>query len=462
MDDWQLLQDYVERDSETAFRTLVNRYVNLVYSVALRQVGDAHLAEEVAQAVFILLARKARGFRPSVVLSGWLFRTTRFVASRAVRTEQRRQRREQEAFTMQQLIAPDDTWKRISPVLDEALEQLGETDRNALLLRFFNDQSHRETAAALGLSEDAAKKRVARALDKLRNFFAGRGLTLSAAALASAVAANAAKAVTPEIAANVTAKVFAASPAAAGALPPLVSQTLSAWRWAKLKLAGAGIAAGTATVLLVMLASPKGPIQSGSSGLVETVDSGLTIAAESSVTRPVVSRQQPVPTRAMRFRVVAADNDEPAASARLAVRTVTNEKWEERFDLATDETGGYELPLPDGLRRVDVGVIASGWEGRFMTWRMDRDGEFPAEYTLRVQRVTNSLGGWVLDETGVPVPNVEIWMQWGGGGDHFARETPRERPGFFADVPVAMSDRNGWWSCAVIPPQNTSYYSLSA
>src|SRR5436190_890789 len=92
MDDWQLLQNYVERDSETAFRTLVNRYVNLVYSVAVRYVRDAQLAEEVAQAVFILLARKARGFRPGVMLSGWLFRTTRFVASRAVRAEQRRQR----------------------------------------------------------------------------------------------------------------------------------------------------------------------------------------------------------------------------------------------------------------------------------------------------------------------------------------------------------------------------------
>src|SRR5882762_2259307 len=216
MDDWQLLQSYVERDSETAFRTLVTGYVNLVYWVALRQVRDTQLAEEVAQAVFILLARKARGFRQGVVLSGWLFRTTRFVASRAVRTEQRRQRREQEAFAMQQLTTPDDAWKRISPALDEALEHLGETDRNAVLLRFFDDKSHRETAAALGVSEDAAKKRLTRALDKLRNFFAGRGVTLSATLLASAVAANAAKAATPEIITSVTAKIIAGGSTAAG------------------------------------------------------------------------------------------------------------------------------------------------------------------------------------------------------------------------------------------------------
>src|SRR5688572_27402758 len=158
MDDWQLLQNYVERDSEAAFGALVNCYVNLVYSVALRRVENAELAEEVAQAVFILLARKARRLRQNVILSAWLFRTTRFVASRAVRAEQRRQHREQEAFAMQQLTTADDAWKRISPALDEALEHLGETDRNAVLLRFFNDKSHRETAAALGMSEDAAKK----------------------------------------------------------------------------------------------------------------------------------------------------------------------------------------------------------------------------------------------------------------------------------------------------------------
>ncbi|MBE0541283.1 MAG: sigma-70 family RNA polymerase sigma factor [Verrucomicrobia bacterium] len=464
MDDWQLLQDYVARESDAAFRTLVNRYVNLVYSVALRQVRDAHLAEEVAQAVFILLARKASSFRPSVVLSGWLFRTTRFVASRAVRAEQRRQRREQEAFAMQQFTAPDDTWKRIAPALDEGLEHLGEADRNALLLRFFNDKSHRETAAALGVSEDAAKKRVTRALDKLRNFFAGRGVSLSTAMLASTIAGNGAKAATPEITASIVAKVIASGSAGAGILTPLVSQTLNAWRWAKLKLAGVGVAVGTAAIVLVILVSPKGPIQPGSSDLaVQAADSRLTTAAtESSEPRTVVSSQQPVSNGAMRFRVVAADNDEPAAYARLALQTATNEKWEERFDLATDETGECELPLAEGLRSMAVGVIASGWEGRFMTWATDRDGEFPAEYTLRVQRVTNSLGGWVRDETGAPVAGVEIWMQWSDYTDYPSRETPRERMGFCNDAPVAMSDRNGRWSCAVIPPQNKRYYGLSA
>lgn len=464
MDDWQLLQSYVERDSEAAFRTLVSRYVNLVYSVALRQVRDAQLAEEVAQAVFILLARKASGLRSSVVLSGWLFRTSRFVAIRAARAEQRRQRREQEAFAMQQFTAPDDTWKRITPALDEGLERLGETDRNALLLRFFNDNSYRETAAALGVSEDAAKKRVTRALDKLRHYFAGRGITLPAAALASAVTANAAKAAPPEIITSIATKAMANGSADAGVLPPLVSQTLSAWHWAKLKLAGAGIAVGTALVVLLTLTSLKQPIHPDNPDLTQQETSSIPAlaSAEFSDAGTAISRRESVNAPVMRFRVVAADDDEPATFATLALQTVIRGKWEQRFDLATDESGTCELPLPDALGRVDVGVIASGWEGRFMTWRSDLHGPFPAEYTLRVQRVTNSMGGWVRDDTGAPVAGVEVWMQWGNSGDASARETPRERPGLFAESPVAVSDHNGWWSCGLIPSQNRESYVLSA
>src|SRR6266498_3015580 len=114
MDDWGLLQHYVERNSEAAFRELVDRYLDLVRSAASRQVNDTQLAEEIVQAVFILLARKAAGFRRTIVLPGWLFRTTRFVATRALRGERRRQRREQEAIHMQELSSRDDAWRNIA------------------------------------------------------------------------------------------------------------------------------------------------------------------------------------------------------------------------------------------------------------------------------------------------------------------------------------------------------------
>src|SRR5438270_10688385 len=103
MNDWQLLENYSRRGSEAAFKELVERYMNLVYSAAMRRVGESELAKEISQTVFILLARKAATLRETVILSAWLFRTTRFVAAHAIRTMSRRQKREQEAIEMQTL-----------------------------------------------------------------------------------------------------------------------------------------------------------------------------------------------------------------------------------------------------------------------------------------------------------------------------------------------------------------------
>src|SRR3954452_18904967 len=142
MDDRELLQQY-EGGSESAFAELVRRHLNWVYSAAWRQVGDAHLAEEVAQSVFVLLARKAGSLRSSVVLSGWLFRTTRFVASRALRAELRRKRREQEASAMNPSTTDetDAVWQRLAPHLDQAVASLSEPDRSAVLLRFYEKKT---------------------------------------------------------------------------------------------------------------------------------------------------------------------------------------------------------------------------------------------------------------------------------------------------------------------------------
>ena len=251
MDDWQLLQDYAERGSESAFRTLVGRHLGLVRAAALRQVNESALAEEVAQAVFILLARKARKLSRETVLAGWLFRTTRFVAARALRSEFRRQRREQEAVNMQELSLPDETWRRIAPELDAGLERLGSAERNAVLLRFFEDKNHQQVGAALGITEEAAKKRVNRALDKLRAFFARRGFAVSAAVLSTALAANAAAAAPAALEASIASGALAGGSAAAAALPSLVQQALTAWRLARLKLAGMLGGAGVAVGLVV-------------------------------------------------------------------------------------------------------------------------------------------------------------------------------------------------------------------
>jgi len=186
MDDWQLLGDYAKNRSETAFELLVKRHVDMVYATALRHLRDPHLAKDVSQAVFILLARKAGSLKPSVMLAGWLYRTALHVARRALRDRQRRQRRELEASTMNFNEPAEELWGRLEPHLDRALSALNSADRDAVVLRILQQRSFREVALSLGVSEDAAKKRVNRALDKLRERLASRGIAIAGAALGAA------------------------------------------------------------------------------------------------------------------------------------------------------------------------------------------------------------------------------------------------------------------------------------
>ena len=201
-----LLADYAANGSEEAFRELVARYIDLVYSTAVRLVnGDTHRAEDVAQTVFADLARLAGTLSDDIMLGGWLHRRTWHVATTLMRNERRRLNRERQAAEMN---PPPDyaetSFERIAPLLDEAINQLGARDRAAIVLRFFEHRDLHAIGMALGSNEDAAQKRVSRAVEKLRCHFARRGMVASATVIASVIAAHAVHAAPAGLASAVT------------------------------------------------------------------------------------------------------------------------------------------------------------------------------------------------------------------------------------------------------------------
>jgi RNA polymerase sigma factor (sigma-70 family) len=244
--DNELIRQYAQARSEEAFAELVRRHVNLVYSAALRQVGgDAHLAQDVAQTVFTDLARKAASVSRRDTLTGWLYTSTHFAAAKAVRGESRRRDRE-ERFMREPIHepAPNADWEILRPILDEAMHGLGETDREAVLLRYFENRAFAEVGAKLNLNENAARMRVDRALEKLRLLLAKRGFT-TGAALASVISANAIQ-TAPVLSA---ASLASASLAGAGTGAFAFLKMMSATQW---KLgAGALIVAGAITAFVI-------------------------------------------------------------------------------------------------------------------------------------------------------------------------------------------------------------------
>ncbi|HXC35724.1 MAG TPA: sigma-70 family RNA polymerase sigma factor [Candidatus Acidoferrales bacterium] len=233
-DDITLLRRYAEGD-ESAFTALFERYINLVYSTALRQVRNPSHAEEITQAVFILLARKAKSLSPKTVLSGWLYQAARLTTASLIKREIRRQRREQEVY-MQTLTEPETSlWEQISPLLDEAMGRLGEQDRNAIVLRFFENRTPQEVAATMKLNEVTARKRVSRALEKLRTFFAKRGVVSTTAIIAGAVSANSVHAAPAGLANTLSAVALAKGAAASASTLTLAQGALKFMAWSKAK-----------------------------------------------------------------------------------------------------------------------------------------------------------------------------------------------------------------------------------
>ncbi len=310
----KLLADYAENGSEPAFRQLVERYLDLVYSTALRFVdGDAHLAQDVAQLVFIDLARLARTLPGDVMLGGWLHRHTCFVAQKVMRTERRRRARERQAVEMTRLHdKPEARAAELSPIIDEAINQLGADDRAAVLLRFFEQRDFRTIGLHLGASENTARMRVNRALEKLEHLLQRRGVAYSAAVLGTILSAQAVHAAPAGFAAVVSNGALAGAAAGTGTSLTLLKLMAST----KLKLGVAALlVAGAAATIVVQYVSQSALRDQNAAlrqQLAQLQSANETLAHEVNQARSIHTPKLPAPV--VRASSDASSEDAPAHS----------------------------------------------------------------------------------------------------------------------------------------------------
>jgi RNA polymerase sigma factor (sigma-70 family) len=431
-DDMDLVRAYAANQSEEAFAKLVSRYVGLVYSAAMRRVCDPHLAEEITQAVFIILARKANTLGPGTILPSWLYRTARFASADALRGQRRRQRHEREA-QMQSMVDngdPEAAWTEFSPLLDEAMERLGKTDRDALVLRFFERRSLREVGAALGASEDAAKKRVARGLEKLRAFFAKRGVTVPATAIAAAIWTNASQAAPPGVAVAAIAAAKGAGVAASTLC--LVDGTVRTLTWTKLKpLVEAGLAAllavGTATVAFTQRPHHSGPLLSGARPA--PAPPAITGMAPGIATpgAPATAEDLSVTDLITKVRQVYASLSTYRDHGRT-VHEYNGDTWTNRFNELLERTNHYRIELVTAPHPYSL--TNAWWSDGHGDFSTRRDQSLSKEQDLEVN------AGLVSIDSRIPVLFFDL--HW----DNFliSFQSPRAELARLQDEPVDAVD----------------------
>jgi RNA polymerase sigma factor (sigma-70 family) len=275
-DDRQLLRQFAEQDSQEAFAELARRHVGWVFQASLRRTGErSDLAQDVVQHVFIALAKHASALSNHEALSGWLFTTTRYAASHVLRAESRRHKYESVATTVTEAEQPkvESDWSEIRPLLDQAMDHLPRRDRDALLQRFFEGMSYAEMAAAHGVSENGVRKRLDRALDKLRVSLGRRGISSTATAL-GAVLGTQASAAAPEA---VVALAAAPWSAAAMAQPSLALGALHLMSTTKTAFIGAGLITVAATLSSVTFAVREVRAERAAAAAVASMTGKLTL-----------------------------------------------------------------------------------------------------------------------------------------------------------------------------------------
>jgi RNA polymerase sigma factor (sigma-70 family) len=415
-EDAELLRRYSVEHSEAAFAELIRRHVDLVYSAALRLVnGDAHRAQDITQQVFAEFARQAKRLLRHPAPVGWLYTTTRLVALRTIRTEQRRSAREQEANTMNELLqasTPDPDWARLRPVLEDAMHELGDKDRHAVLLRFFQNKSLKEVGMALDLGESAARMRVDRALEKLRAALLRRGL-VSTATLASVIAANAVQVAPAGLAAALTTTSMVSAGTGAFALLKIMTAT-------QLKLTvSAIVVAGAATAMVVQhqtQTQPRGQVESLTQQLAQSEADNTDLSNRLATTAPPAPMSGGQTEELLRLRGEVGILRKQAGQ--LAQLRAENERLQAALASAAkasmESPRGPAVPADPVEQHRIYAVNAAKMIGIAMrVFGGDNNDQYPTNFEQmknELGNATNSFGDVKLDDfelVNVGVPNLE-------------------------------------------------------
>jgi RNA polymerase sigma factor (sigma-70 family) len=444
--DSELLTSYVVDGSEAAVGQLVRRHIGLVYSAALRQLGgDSGAAEDVSQLVFTDLARKAAELRRHGSLAGWLHTSTRFLAAKVRRSDERRLLRETTALAMNPTDDDSAAWDEIRPVLDTALHELPDNDREAVLLRFFEKLSLGEVGSRLGVGEDAARKRVDRALDKLRGLLVARGVTsASAVVIASLLIDRASAAMPAQLTGQVTVTALKAATAATtgGAL---------AWflGWpAKLALAV------VIAMLLALVATHSNhsaaPTVSDNTDAVPSVARPLVptdnIAGGPSQVAGVEGSLQPRTDEAaghlkLLLRLVRAGGDQPIAAGEIEV-----ERWNagvgEFLDYQSDSNGYCRIFYPISTTELKITTEIEGTAATRLRWVLANGQFLPLEHTLRLVAAV-PVGGKVVDSSGNGIAGASVTIMFSEDPKRSADTESNE-----IGTHTTKTDPNGNWRIA--------------
>jgi RNA polymerase sigma factor (sigma-70 family) len=440
MNGTDLLTAYRTSRSEGAFTELVRRYTSLVYSAALRRLADASLAEEASQTVFLRLAKAAPKLSNDAALVAWLHRTTVHVAIDLWRSEIRRRTREQHSAAMQPASAEDTPlWNAVAPQLDEALDQLSDEDREAVLLRFFAQKRMREVGQALGVSEDAAKMRVSRAIDRLRTRLAVRGVTCTAALLAGFLAERTVEAVPSHLLPRLVALKFAASTASSGITTLLPTTKL-------------GVTLATLLVSVVCLVALLPSRNSAGRHPAQEAATGVAAVPGPLPGRPVPRRATPTSFQGdtsswdkvrLRLHVVDAATGASLSSATVRAAYFYAGGVPEGHNPPTDAAGTVAIPEPEktGDRGMNIFVAAEGYVPKCLSWHEST----PTNYTIKLDPAL-SVAGTVVDEQGQPVAGVKISVATPG-----IKKDQQENVAFNGGNSDVLTDAGGHWLCPYVP-----------